>query len=139
MVNKVIYERAMSPRVVCCSIVCLTLLLMLGCKQDVELSEAFGCVNTFDGEEMSCTELDPTVTEEQRKTAAANCTNQTVKHLGGRVVRNCATEGVIARCLIPAESATILFYEKTSSPKSLKGHEIGCKVRGGTFEGRMGP
>lgn len=109
-----------------------------GCKRrkPVAPEDAFGCVNTFDGKEMSCTELDASVDAELRTKAAAACPLGQIKQVGGHPVAHCPDDGVAATCSLPAERATIRYYQRDLSAEGLRGSELGCKMRGGTFAPR---
>jgi hypothetical protein len=90
-------------------------------------------VHTVGGEDASCTELDPTTTQQERIENAEECAHlarKTKNQVVGRLVRQCSEAGFTARCKVPGRPVN---YVSTANPEALKGSRLGCIAGGGTF------
>ena len=113
--------------------------ILAGCQAREEPAapgDAFGCVGTTKGKDLNCTEMDPATTRDERLAFATGCTNGVLQQrFPGRLVLHCR-EGAVARCSLPAEKITQLYSkDQAANSETMRGARIGCRIRGGTFEG----
>lgn len=117
-------------------LVLATAIVMGGCSKKqapVAPGEAYGCNEFFDGSLQQCVELSSEALEPERLLFGKDCMSSKVKgKLTGQPVKHCPDADIVARCTYPDGKLTGRLY-KDASEQSLRGAELGCKMRGGTF------